>query len=294
MIAFGILLSWTTLFRHNAILFTAPLIVVLALHVDKKTWFKIFAAFAVSMFIIKVPLYNALSVEKPGNRVVESTGLPLTVIGNVVKVMPNQLGKELSEFAYSIAPQEMWVNRYICGDFTSIKIRGGVDTSAVEKQGCFGMLKLMIKSFRLSPQAAFRGLFALTDMVYGFETGLEGNVDPFISRNDYGIAYTDVQNSTCEEIVSTYASFVNGTVFKYLRTYGVALFVMLVFVLSRLNFNSWKSWKKAFMLAPLFCYDFGTMLLLTGPDSRFFFVTFLVTPLLITFALTKSGEKNNG
>ena len=295
LIALGILLSWTTIFRHNAILFTAPLIVVLAFHVDKKTWLKIFAAFAVSLFVIKVPLYNALDVEKPGNRVVESMGLPLTVIGNVVKVMPDQLGEELSEFAYSIAPKEMWVNRYICGDFNSIKWRGGVDTSAVEKQGYFGMLKLMLLSFRVSPQAAFRAFITLTDVVYGFETGLEGDVGAKIFKNDYGIAYSDDRNVAFETLVSTYSSFINGTVFKYLRTYGVALFAMLVLVLSRLKYNSWKSWKKAiFILAPIFCYDFGTMLLLTTADSRFFFITFLVTPLIIAFALTKSGEKNNG
>ena len=294
LIVFGILLSWTTLFRHNAILFTAPLIAVLAFHVNKKTWLNIFAAFAVSLFVIKVPLYSALGVEKPGNRVVESTGLPLSVIGNVVKVMPDRLGEELSEFAYSVAPQEIWVNDYRCGNFNSIKWQKGVDTSAVEKQGYFGMLKLMINSFKLSPQASFRALFALTDIVYGFETGLEGNVGASITENDFGIAYTDVRNSAYTKLVSTYSSFINGTVFKYLRTYGVSLFVMLVFVLGRLKFNSWKSWKRAFMLAPIFCYDFGTMLLLTGADYRFFIITFMVAPLMITFALTKNGDETNG
>ena len=44
-----------------------------------------------------------------------------------------------------------------------------------------------------------------------------------------------------------------------------------------------------FMAVPLLAYDYGTMLLLTGPDSRFFFITFLVTPLLIVYALCE-GE----
>lgn len=293
LIVLGVLLSWTTVFRHNAILFTAPLILVLAVHIDKKSWIKIFAAFIVSLFVIKVPLYSLLDVEKPGKRVVESTGLPLTVIGNVVKETPDCMDEELREFAYSIAPQEKWEENYSCGNFNSIKWKGA-DTTAVQEQGIGGMLKLMLKCFNLSPHASFNALFALTDMVYGFETGLEGNVGAGIHDNDYGIAYTDVRNTVCKNIVSTYSSYVNGTFFRYFRTYGVVLFAMLVLVLSRLTFNSWPSWKKALMLAPLFCYDFGTMLLLTGPDSRFFFITFLLAPLIITFALSKGGNENNG
>ena len=293
LIALGILLSWTTIFRHNAILFTAPLIVVLAFHVDKKTWLKIFAAFAVSLFVIKVPLYNALGVEKSENGVVEKVGLPLTVIGNVVTETPQLMDEELSEFAYSITPHELWVEHYRIGDFNNIKFTG-IDTSAVEKQGYIGMLKLMLKCFRISPHASITASLALTDMVYSFEPSPKGEWDAYISENNYGIAYTDLRNSDCLSLVTTYSSFINGTVFKYVRTYGLALFVMLVITLSRLKFNSWKSWKKAFMLAPIFCYDFGTMLLLTGADYRFFIITFMVAPLMITFALTKSGEKNNG
>ena len=291
LIVLGILLSWTTVFRHNAILFTAPLIVVLAFHVDKKTWIKIFVSFVVSLFVIKVPLYSVLGVEKPGSRVLESTGLPLTVIGNVVKETPDRLDDELADFAYSIAPQEKWAESYYCGTFNSIKWSDGIDTSVVEEQGYLGMLNLMFKCFKISPHASFSAAFALTDMVYGFEAGLEGENGAGITDNDYGIAYTDARNSACEELVTTYSSFINGTIFKYIRTYGVALFAMLVVVLSRLKFNSWKSWKKAFMLVPIFCYDFGTMLLLTGADSRFFFITFLVAPLIIVFALSKGGNE---
>ena len=82
-----------------------------------------------------------------------------------------------------------------------------------------GMLRLMIKCFVISPRASFKALFALTDMVYGFETGLEGNVGPGITDNDYGIAYTDVRNDKCNKLVDIYNSFVNGTIFRYFRTY---------------------------------------------------------------------------
>lgn len=293
LIILGILLSWTTLFRHNAILFTAPLLVVLVFHIDRKTWLKIFVSFIVSMIVIKVPIYGAIGVEKPGKRVLESTGLPLTVIGNVVKETPDLLDEELSEFAYSIASQEKWTEKYSCGNFNSIKWED-IDTDVVEEKGYIGMFKLMIKCFELSPRASFKALFALTDVVYGFETGLEGDIGPDITDNDYGIEYTDVRSGKCSTLVSAYSSFVNGSVFRYFRTYGVVLFMMLVVALSRSKFKGWTSWKKAFMLVPIFCYDFGTMLLLTGPDSRFFSITFLVAPLIIIYILTKEGDESYG
>ena len=292
LIALGILLSWTTIFRHNAILFTAPLIVVLAFHVDKKAWLKIFAAFAVSLFVIKVPLYNALGVEKSDSGVVDTVGLPLTIIGNVVKETPQLMDEELAEFAYSLAPREQWQEHFNLGDFNSLKFTG-IDTSVIEERGHFGILKLMFKCFRLSPHASLAAFFGLTEMVYSFEPCRAGEWDAYISDNDYGIGYSDLRNSDCLTLVSIYSTFMNGTVYKYTRTYGAALFAMLVITLSRLKFNSWKSWKKAFMLAPIFCYDFGTMLLLSGPDYRFFIITFLAAPLMITFALCKSGDENN-
>ena len=152
----------------------------------------------------------------------------------------------------------------------------------------------MFKCFKQASYASFTSFFALTDMVYGFENGLEGDTGAGITDNDYGIAYTDFRNGKCEEIVSTYSAFINGTFFEYVRTYGVALFTMLILALSRLKFNSWKSWKSALMIASIFCYDFGTMLLLNGADSRFFFITFLMAPLIIAYALSKGENENNG
>lgn len=142
-----------------------------------------------------------------------------------------------------------------------------------------------------------KAFLALTDMVYGFETGLEGNVFfSDISENKYGIEYPSDSgkvNTGLRIATSSYSSFINSTIFKYFRTYGICLFVLLVIFLGKLKFMSWNSWKKVFLVVPLFVYDFGTMLLLTGPDSRFFFITFLVTPILVVYALNKGENEDN-
>lgn len=289
---FGVVLASTTIFRHNAILYTAPLLLVLLFHLDKKTWLRMLAFFVAALFIIKVPVYRALQVEKPEQRVLESMGLPLTVIGNVAKETPEAMDEELSEFVYAIAPQEMWDQYYYRGSFNSIKWKD-IDTTIVEEEGYGGMLHLMLKCFRLSPQASFQAAFALTDIVYGFENGLEGDNKPLITENPDGITYSQKANSTLAGFLESYAGLINNSVFRYLRTYGVVLLVLLLVSLARLHFGSWNSWKKMFLVLPVFAYDFGTMLLLTGADSRFFFITFLAAPLIIVYEICKEGNEEN-
>lgn len=293
LIVFGIVLASTTIFRHNAVLYTAPLLLLLILRLNKETWIKILIFFLAAFFFIKGPVYHILDVEKPDQRVEESMGLPLTIIGNVVKETPEAMDQELSDFVYAIAPQEMWDQYYYCGSFNSIKWKG-IDTTVVEEKGYLGMLRLMFKCFRLSPAASFRAFFALTDIVYGFETGLEGDNKPLIAENTYGIAYAGgSMHQTLSGFLESYAGFVNNSVFRYLRTYGIVLLAILFVGLGRLSFKSWKSWKKAFMMVPILAYDFGTMLFLTGADSRFFFITFLTAPLIMIYEFCREGKEEN-
>ena len=290
LILFAFLLASATIFRHNAVLFTFPLLIALFLQIEKKTSVKIIVFTLIAVFIIKVPVYSMLEVEKPDSRVEETMGLPLTVIGNVAKCVPEISDKELSEFAYTIAPKEKWQSDYYCGSYNSIKWTG-IDNSVIEKTGQLGILKLTLKSFYLYPIESFEGLIKLTDMVYGFEDGLDGNQRSFLPPNDYGIVYPENRNMNLVNLLETYSDFIDNSIFVYLRTYGVVLLAILTAALSQLNFTSWASWKKIFMAVPIFAYDFGTMLLLSGPDSRFFFITFLVAPLTIVFLMTNREEK---
>lgn len=296
IIVFGVIWASATIFRHNAILYTAPLLIALFMTVNRKTWIRITVISVMSLLMIKIPVYRAFHVTKPTARVLESTGLPLTIIGNVIKETPWLMDQELSEFAYSIASQELWEEKYQCGNFNSIKWNGA-ETFAVDEAGYAKVLKLTLKCFKISPRASVKAFLALTDMVYGFETGLEGNVFfSDISENKYGIEYPSDSgkvNTGLRIATSSYSSFINSTIFKYFRTYGICLFVLLVIFLGKLKFMSWNSWKKVFLVVPLFVYDFGTMLLLTGPDSRFFFITFLVTPILVVYALNKGENEDN-
>ena len=49
------------------------------------------------------------------------------------------------------------------------------------------------------------------------------------------------------------------------------------------------------ILIPVFAYNFGTTILLTGIDdaTRFFFYTYLLIPTLLVFLYRKDGERSS-
>ena len=81
---------------------------------------------AAFLITVKGPVYRILNVEEPDSRISESVGLPLTVIGNVMKENPVAMDEEMLDFAYSIAPYELWQKQYVCGNFNAIKFAGEI------------------------------------------------------------------------------------------------------------------------------------------------------------------------
>lgn len=281
-ILFAVIWGSTFLFRHNAPLFTLPLLAALFFFLEKKHWLRLAALSLLFVILVKGPLYHWLEVEDPRTPVVELTGLPLTVIGNAAKEAPGDMDDELKEFVYSIAPQEEWENVYTCGSFNALKFTK-TDFSSIEEKGIPGILRLMCRCFRSSPGPSLKALIKVTSMVYGFETGLVGNTGPGIAANPYGIQ-TD-RNETARALVSSYSQFINSTVFRYLRTLGIVICALIAVLLRRPVRGSADRRKKIFLCSSVLIYDFGTMLLLSGPDLRFFYITFTVAPLAVILSL---------
>ena len=63
---------------------------------------------------------------------------------------------------------------------------------------------------------------------------------------------------------------------------------MLAFMLGRSRLNSGSDWKRLHQCLPIFVHDYGTMLLLTGDDLRFFYLTYLLCPVIILLMLRKN------
>ena len=107
-------------------------------------------------------------------------------------------------------------------------------------------------------------LAKLTDQVWGI-VGSEWPAAVTIDENKYGIAAAPVPgiDGFVHQIQSLYSVGVGRVLFGSI---GMQLLAMLAAALLLLAKR-----RTAFVhIIPLFCYDFGTMLLLSGPDYRFF------------------------
>lgn len=279
LVLLGISLANATIFRHNGILLSGVLLLAVFFALSKKQWALVFISFALLFAAVKGPVYSFLKVEKPDQRVVETVGLPMNVIGNVVTQNPEAMDEELQEFVYAIAPQEVWDAAYKTGNYNSFKWYHA-DNSVVERAGAKRVLQMMFKCFRLAPLESAQGLFALTDLVYAVEGEAEDGL--WIMGPDEGRA-----------LIRIYESFFVSTIFRYLRYIGLTLAALLALILARCRLNSRQDWKKILLCLSVFCYDFGTMLLLTGPDYRVFFVSFLVFPPLVLLMLYQKEPSAN-
>ena len=156
-----------TIVRHNAVLFTAPLLLAVLLSMEGKKLRAVLLSICLLLFVlIKGPIYSFLQVEKPGSRNVELLGLPMTVIGSVVTEKPETLDADILAFAYSVASPECWEENYSMGDFNSIKFADGCNTQPINEAGALTVLSYMFRCMKSSPACATEALLRLTGMVY--------------------------------------------------------------------------------------------------------------------------------
>ena len=284
LVLLGIVLANATLFRHNGILFTFMLLIALPFILEKKQALTVIATFILFVFIVRIPVYNALNVEKPKERVTEVSGLPLTIMGNVVKEVPEKLDEETLNFAYSIAPKKDWEDFYVCGSFNDLKFQGfeppRFNKNVIEEAGVAKMLSIMVKCFIRAPEESLRAFFALTGIVYNLER-IDGDWNWAImeyGRINHNITYGG--NVQLASILKNYKKLIYITILKYFRVIGIALLFITIVIVSKSNFKSFEDWKRIMICLPIYTYDFGTMLLLSGNDARFFYSTLLVAPLI--------------
>lgn len=288
LVILAVALVVCTLFRHNAILYTLFVIISLWSFCGKKTGIKLTIITVALLLFVKGPTYNFFGVIQPDKRHSETMGVPMTIMANVAKEGSNNLSEETKTFIYQIATQEEYNEKYSTGNFNSIKW-DVADTSIVDETNVLKILSMTAECIIKNPESSMKALFMLTDMVYSLDGEIKGEVTPYISDNNFGIEYKG--NTEIATLLEDYSWIFNNSPLKYLRYIGTTVILMLAFILGRCSFSRKADLKKILLCIPILVYDFGTMLLLTGPDSRFFFVNFLVYPLVLILMLDKSRNK---
>lgn len=285
LLGFTFCLIVSTIIRHNAVLFTIPFMIAVMLHINKKRRFQILILFMIGFILIKGPLYMTLSVYENWNHKTRLLGLPMSVLGNVAKESPDSLDESTKKFMYALASDDMWRDVYRCGNFNSMK--WNIDQSLIEDAGLCKVTSMSMKALANAPVSAIRGLICLTDIVYAIEGDLDWEITPYTDENEYGVGFLDNDG---REKLKKYTDFTRKSILKYFFWYiGVVNLIIITSLICKCRFSMRADWQKSLFVLPLLCYNFGTMLLLSGNDFRYFYLNFPICPMML---LILYGERS--
>ena len=238
---FVVVIAAGTLFRHNAILFTLPLWFAVSMYIRKRHALLILVCFLGLVYTIRYPLYESLNVQRPGQRQVETLGLPVTIIGNAVKEAPERLDKDILDFAYSIAPAEIWREKFnVVNGFIGVKnafaerarneaerkkLLSSIRVNSIEDTGWRKILDMTVRCFREAPLASLRGALGCTSLVYGIAGPPLGRIIPSIAPNKLGLSNNkflrlDFIGALLKKVLTlfqaeAYKTETGGTAFKF-------------------------------------------------------------------------------
>lgn len=282
-VAFSLIAVLCMYMRHNAVLLVAPIVIFSAVYVrkNKRVMLGVFAVMAAAVLLVQ-GLYAVLNVEKPGSRTLETVGLPATIWCSVMQKTPEALPEDTRAILYEIATQEQYEANYLDGNFNSIKW-SGANVSRIDKISYPDVLKYTVQCFVYSPKASCEAFAKLTSMVWG----IDETKDTFVvvtSAEQIGADFS--LRGRAAEFFNQYKDFFasSGFLKTLFGSYGVQTLVLLAVGLVLLAKN-----RIGILHAmPLFCYNFGTMLLLSGPDYRFFVYNIPVW-LAVLFLMVKDN-----
>ncbi len=282
-----IILIMTTLFRHNAILFTFPFAFAVCFYLSKKRAICMLAIFLVGFYAIKGGLYRIYDLSTPPRRVVETTGLPMSVIGYVASRDYDSLNSDSKNFINAIVAYPEWKTNYYLG-FNSIKWLEDSSVMPIEVYGYDGVFRVLLDCFNSSPFKATKGLFRMLGGIFSFDEIYKQETNVNVRPNTYGIKKFEVNYP------KYYLKQYNNYCFRkldYLFFYiGTMQLLVVAAVLATKKLNDINDIKKVLFCIPLFAYNIGTSLLLTGISDihRFFYYSFLIAPIIV---LTICGER---
>ncbi|MEG1570898.1 MAG: DUF6020 family protein [Clostridia bacterium] len=268
-ICFGLMLSFTTLMRHNAMLFTVPLLACAWL-CYRKYWRGAALSAGVLLLcitLIQGPLFGALDVVYPSNTLEESIGLPMTIMGNTKQKNPEALDDETRSFLSGLATDEAWQNIYQTDQYNAIKFT--FDRELIAFTPPEKLLRMTLHTITSDPRTAFEAVNGVTDLVWGVtgknESDAQVHNSGDIEEARYGSARLNGLGQALSALLNAPMAFAP---LRWLcENIGVQMLLLLLVTL-------WALYQKGVpalcMAIPSLVYNLGTMLLLCGNDARFF------------------------
>ena len=288
-LAFGLALAFTTLVRHNAMLFTVPLLVgaLCTCRAQLRGGLTALAALVAALSLVLGPLYAALGVRYPQNGLEESIGVPMTVLCDVRKAAPNALDADTRAFTDRMADAAGW-EAYQPHNYNSIKF--GATRGLIAHTDLASVLRMAASAAKAAPQVAFAAVNGVTDLVWGLADEGAANV---AVRNSGDLA--SLPRSMPPRLPGIahlltallHAPLAVWPLGWYVGNIGVSFALMLVCALVAVR----RGGVRALVLClPTLLYNLGTMAVLCGPDARFFSFSPLVCTLLLPVLLARGPD----
>ena len=282
-----LLLFLASFLRHNGFFYSLPLAVLLPFAVSKRNMARtlICAGFAVLIsfgyIVVRTKLINCgMVVNSEHQGFSEAVGLPMCIMSESYVTHPERTPSEVVEFLETFGDREFWEKNY-SGDFNSIKFvcytqQGtipGVQICAVGRKKFFDLLSKTIKA---NPVSAIKALLHITAQAWApFPKGdgalIGGNKQGWIA-SEIGFYREVVTRSPIGALITAPGAYM--------------LYVILAFCYGLLR----NGWRVCVFALPLLCYQFGAMLLLTGFDWRFFYITVLVGGAVSLVMLSRRND----
>ena len=187
----------------------------------------------------------------------EAVGMPMTMMGEAFVKNPGQTPVEAAEFLSGIAPREKWEELF-AGDFNSVKFATLPRSSTVFNDITPAKFaRMFLATCAACPRECFVAFVRLTALAWDPLFRMPG-AEP---EKEYAFPYALAYRFGLDRLWS-----------------APGLGLLLVFFAGAFAFVR-RGWRVLFMILPFAAYCFGTALLLSGWDHRFFWGVIVASPV---------------
>ncbi|MDR3050526.1 MAG: hypothetical protein LBU67_02230 [Oscillospiraceae bacterium] len=296
LVACGLMMAMTTLMRHNAFFFTGPLLLLVLLAYGRTLgWRRGAALLAVAAGLlagIQGPLFTAVGVERnPGHQTyVESIGMPMTILADAYYKDRDSMPPDARQQMEAYAPEAVWA-MYNPGDYNSIKFitrQGAINMAADLPVGPF--LSMAWRTAKACPRIAFEAVRELTRMAWQLPGpyGVQFRPSPRGESSAPPLPSDHPLRKAAAALIEKLDQSLNIQAYRWVsETIGLQ---MLCLMLLGLWAVYRMGWRVLLLVAPTVAYNLGTMLLLCGPDYRFFHFNLVLNLPLCLALCARAGR----
>lgn len=293
-IASAALLACITLVRHNAVLFTAPLLVMLLLFLphSRRACMRLIALVLVLILGVRGPLQSLYHVTPAPSTYLETIGLPMTILCASYAEAPETMPEEAYAYMENFASREEIIRFYERGDFNSVKWHVDFSNEKIAQTPLADFAKLTLATVRENALLSLMSVLELTDLVW---EPVNEHFRYHAVFRDFTPVYEPLDEGIrrfCSDVFAVIDRVFGHPAVQVLSTQiGVQLIVLLL--AWYISAHRMRGWYALWLPAPVLCYAFGTMLLLSGADYRFFhFICLASWPLAVLMLSLPRDTKN--